>query len=115
MPGHEFAFTHGAKTLLVEIIGYAIPANFIHRLLGVLSILLAQIMNRNAKSVGANVFGSERLGGLAQVLDVQSGLVQLPFGAVKDGEVLNRLGVTVFQSAEPNALPIDFPAPADEV
>src|SRR6266851_262602 len=115
IPGHELAVANGAEALLVKIIRHAISADFFQTFLSMMNVLLAQIMSSDSKPVAADVLGSERLGHSAQVFNVQSGLVQFPFGTMKNGEVLNGEGVAILEAAEGNAMPLDFPAPPNEL
>src|SRR5207245_8392960 len=63
----------------------------------------------------ANVLRVERLRHPAEVFNAQAGLLELPLGAVKDGEILNRLGVAILEATEGDALPVDLPAPPNEL
>src|SRR5260370_23653282 len=115
MPGHELAAAGGAETLLVKIIRQSISADFFERFLGITDFLLAQIANGDAKTVPANVLRAERRRRPAEIFDAQASLLESPLGAVKDGDVLDGEGVTILEAAEPDTLPLDFPAPPNEL
>ena len=89
--------------------------DFFERLPRVVDFLFAQIANRDAKSIAANVLRAERRRCPAKIFDAQSSLLESPLGAVKNGEVLNGKGVTILEAAEPNTWPLDFPAPPNEL
>src|SRR5207249_1567716 len=115
MPSYEFAAANRAETLLVEIIRQSISADFFERFLGITDFLLAQIPNGHVKTVPANVLRAERCRRPAEIFDAQSSLLESPLGAVKDGDVLDGEGVTILEAAEPDAFPLDFPAPPNEL
>ena len=92
-----------------------LEADFFERLPRVVDFLFAQIANRDAKSIAANVLRAERRRCPAKIFDAQSSLLESALGAVKNGEVLNGEGVTILEAAEPDAFPLDFPAPPNEL
>ena len=78
-------------------------------------LVIRHVTDGDGEAVGRDVVGAVRLGDLAEIGELEIGVRQLALWAAIDRQVLDRLGMAIFEAADDDAAHLELPASADDL